>query len=301
MITNKTKGLFACLSANFLWGSGILFWTQLSYLGNITVLSQRMIWSCIFALVLLMLTKRLKNIKEIFQQPRVLFTLMFAASILCINWSSYLWSLNNNKALEASFGYYITPILNIFMARIFLKEPISNLQIIAIFFASFAVLYGIFSYGEIPVLGIIIGLSFAIYGYLHKIVAVDAISALFIETLCVVPFALVWLNVYAPQSLNIIGFGIKPYLLILGMIFFTGVPLMLFGFAAKNLQLTSIGFLQYLSPSINFLLAVFIIGEPIKPADYITFPLVWFALSIYSWDMLIRYRKIPKALRNTSV
>lgn len=298
MITNKTKGLLGCFGANFLWGSAILFWTQLAYLGEITVLSQRMIWSCLFGLILLILTGRLKKIKEIFKNPRIFFTLMFAACVLCINWTSYLWALNHNKALEASLGYYITPILNIFMARIFLKEPVSGLQMIAIFFASVAVLYGIFSYGEIPILGIVIGLSFAIYGYLHKIIAVDAISALFIETLCVVPFALTWLILYAPESFNIIGFGVKPYLLILGMILFTGIPLMLFGFATKNLRLTSIGFLQYLSPSINFLLAVFVIGEPIKPSDYITFPLVWFALSLYSWDMLIRYRKIPKVLRN---
>ena len=294
ILTTKTKGLLSCLIAHTLWGSGILFWSMLSYLDERTVLSQRMIWSCLFGFILLFVTKRLKNIIPILKNKKAMLTLMFAAVILSVNWGSYLWSLNNHKAIEASLGYYITPILNVLMARIFLKEKMRNLQLLAIFFAVIAVLYGIFSYGEIPILGIIIGLTFAIYGYLHKIVAVDAISALFLETLCIVPFALLWLSIDAPTNYGIIGYGTKHYFLLIGTILFTGVPLMFFAFAIKNLNLTSIGFLQYISPSLNFLLAIFYLGEPIKSSDYVTFPLVWFALAIYSWDMLNQYRQVTK-------
>ena len=297
MMTNQTKGLLSCIAANSLWGSGILFWPMLAYLGEVSVLSHRMIWSCLFAFILILLTKRWNKVKQIFHDPKTFFILLFAAGILSINWSLYLWSLNNNKAIEASLGYYITPILNIIIARILFKEKMSNLQIIAVLFALLAVSYGVFSYGNIPVLGICIGFTFAIYGYLHKIVSVDSMPALFVETLCVVPFAIAWLHVTSPGTYGIFGFGTKHYFLLLGTIFFTGVPLMLFSFAIKNLKLTSIGFLQYLNPSLNFMFAVFLVGEPIKPSDYITFPLVWFALSIYSWDMLHRYRKAAKVLQ----
>ena len=296
MMTNKTKGLLCCFGANSLWGSAILFWPMLAYLGEATVLSQRMIWSCLFVFLLLLFTKRLGKVKEIAQNLPILFTLMLAAAVLCANWILYLWSLNNDKAIEVSLGYYITPIINIFMARIFLKEPISNLQLIAISIAFLAVSYGIFSYGNIPVFGLAIGITFAIYGYLHKVIAVDPMSALFIETLCVVPFALVWLHFDSPESYGVFGFGTKHYFLLLGTVLFTGIPLMFFSFATKNLNLTTIGFLQYLSPSINFILAVFVVGEPVKPVDYVMFPLVWLALSIFSWDMVIRHRNIAKII-----
>ena len=211
MITDNTKGLLAGIGANSLWGSGILFWPMLAYLEEVSVLSQRIIWSCLFALILILLTKRLNKVKEIFQDPKTLFILMFAAVILSINWSLYLWSLNHNKAIEASLGYYITPILNILMARIFLKEKMSNLQIMAVFFAFLAVSYGVFSYGGIPIFGICIGLTFAIYGYLHKIIYVDSMPALFIETICIVPFAIAWLHMTSPESYGIVGFGAKHY------------------------------------------------------------------------------------------
>lgn len=290
MLSREQQGLIACIASGILWGVGVLFWPLLSYLSPVSILSLRLIFSFFFALVVVYLTSRFDLVKSLFQNKKTLQYLIIATIFLCLNWGFYIYAINSEKAIEVSLGYYLTPLMNIAFGRIFFNDVLNKNQVIAIGLVVIGVSYGIISYGEIPYLGLIIGSTFAIYGFLHKIINADAISLLFAETMIILPFSCLWLYVTEPQY-GIIGYNMEHYCLLAGTIFFTGIPLILFTYATITVRLTTLGFMLYLSPSINFLLAVFYTHEAIKPSDYITFPVVWIALCIYTFDMLHKIKK----------
>lgn len=290
----QTKGLISGILAHIIWGSGVLFWSLFYYLNPVTTLSQRMIWSVVFIFLYLLFTSQIATTLEIFRHKKKVLCLCLAATFLCINWTTFLWAVTNTKALDASLGYYITPIINILMGRIILKEKLNRLQTIAIIIACIAVIIGILAYGKFPLIALVLAFTFAFYGFFQKTVQVAPIPALFIEMLFVTPFAILWLYFYEPITHGVFGYGDMHIWLLIASIFFTGIPLMLFSVATRYISLTAIGFLQYLSPSLNFLCAVFILHEPIKSVDYISFPIIWLALLIYTWDGINRIRSLPK-------
>ena len=279
MLSQKQQGLMACIASQFLWGVGILFWPMLSYLNAVSILSLRLICSFFFAV--------LDLVKSLFLNKKIFKNLCIATIFLCLNWGSYIYAINSGKAIEVSLGYYLTPLISMALGRIFFNDVLNKNQIIAIGL----VIYGIISYGEIPYLGIFIGFTFAIYGFMHKVINADAISILLAETVIILPFSCLWLYFTEPQY-GIIGYDLSHYLLLFGTIFFTGIPLILFSFAAITVRLTTLGFILYLSPSINFLLAIFYTREAVRASDYITFPVVWIALCIYTFDMLHKTKKV---------
>lgn len=291
MLSKEQQGLIACIASGILWGVGVLFWPLLSYLSPVSILSLRLIFSFFFALVVVYLTSRFDLVTSLFQNKKTLQYLIIATIFLCLNWGFYIYAINSEKAIEVSLGYYLTPLMNIAFGRIFFNDVLNKNQVIAIGLVIIGVSYGIISYGEIPYLGLIIGSTFAIYGFLHKIINADAISLLFAETMIILPFSCLWLYATEPQY-GIIGYDMGHYCLLVGTIFFTGIPLILFTYATITVRLTTLGFMLYLSPSINFLLAVFYTHEAIKPSDYITFPVVWIALCIYTFDMLHKIKKV---------
>lgn len=291
MLSREQQGLFACIASGILWGVGVLFWPLLSYLSPISILSLRLIFSFFFALFVVFTTSRFDLVKSLFQNKKTLTNLILATIFLCLNWGFYIYAINSGQAIEVSLGYYITPLINIAFGRIFFNDILNRNQITAIGLVILGVGYGIVSYGEIPYLGFIIGFTFAVYGFLHKIINADAISLLFAETMIILPFSCLWLYLTEPQY-GIIGYEMNHYLLLAGTIFFTGIPLILFTYAAVTVRMTTLGFMLYLSPSINFLLAVFYTQEAIKSSDYITFPVVWIALCIYTYDMFHKIKKV---------
>ncbi len=293
MIGLQARGLLSGLGAQCLWGSGILFWAQLAYLNELTVLSQRMLWSFVFGFMILFFTGRLGEVKEALLTKKSLGILFLASLALSLNWILYLWVLNHEMALEASLGYYFAPILNICIARIFFKERLTNLQCIAMVLVCVAVGYATISYGDFPLFAFLIGVSFAAYAYLHKIIRIDPVPAFFVEMLCISPFCIVWLLYSEPQTFGMFGYGTKHFFLLAASIFFTGIPLMFYAFAVKTLRLSTIAFVQYLSPSVNFLLAVFVMGEQIKSSDYVVFPLIWSALFLITWNTLRNLKRLP--------
>lgn len=293
MLSREQQGLLCCIASQVLWGVGILFWPLLSYLQPVSILSLRMVCSFLFAILLITATKRLHLIKNLFANRKIAINLMAAATFLAINWGVYIYAINNGKAIEVSLGYYITPILSIIIGRIVFNDVLNKYQILAIFLVVIGVSYGMISYGHIPYYGLILGFTFAIYGFLHKIINANAISILCAETMIVSPFAIIWLICTEP-NLGFIGYEPMHYVLLAGTIAFTGVPLMLFSYAAITVSFTTIGFILYLSPSINFLLAIFCTDEAVKPSDYITFPIVWLALIIYTADMFYKNKRLKK-------
>lgn len=293
MLSREQQGLLCCIASQALWGVGILFWPLLSYLQPVSILSLRMVCSFLFAIVLITATKRLHLVKNLFANRKVAVNLITASVFLAINWGVYIYAINNGKAIEVSLGYYITPILSIIIGRIVFGDVLNKYQAAAILLVFIGVSYGMFSYGHIPYYGLILGFTFAVYGFLHKIINANAISILCAETMIISPFAVIWLLSSEPDF-GIIGYPPVHYILLAGTIAFTGLPLMLFSYAAITVSFTTIGFILYLSPSINFLLAIFCTNEAVKPSDYITFPIVWLALIIYTADMFYKNKRLKK-------
>lgn len=291
MLSREQQGLTACIASQFLWGTGILFWPLLSYLNAISILSLRLICSFFFAVLVVYLTSRFNLVKSLFQDKKIFKNLCIATVFLCLNWGSYIYAINSGKAIEVSLGYYLTPLMSMAFGRIFFNDVLNRNQVIAIGLVIVGVSIGIISYGEIPYLGLFIGFTFAVYGFMHKVINADAISILMAETMIILPFSCLWLYCAEP-TYGIIGYDLNHYLLLFGTIFFTGIPLILFSFATITVRLTTLGFILYLSPSINFLLAIFYTHEAIKASDYITFPVVWIALGIYTFDILRKTKKV---------
>lgn len=290
MLSKTQKGLLACIASQGLWGSGILFWPLLAYLNTLSILSLRIICSFVFAIILISRTKRFQLVKNLFTEKKIRASLILASAFIAGNWGVYTYAINSGKAIEVSLGYYLTPLMSIALGRIFFNDVLNRNQLTAIFIVVCGVSYGIVSYGDIPYYGFAIGFTFAVYGFLHKIINADAISILCAETLILLPFSHAWLFLAEPDY-GFAHYPFKHYLLLLGTVFYTGIPLMLFSFAAVTVRFTTIGFILYTAPSINFLLAVFYTHETIKTSDYVTFPLVWIALLIYTLDMIYKNKK----------
>lgn len=290
---DSLRGVLACCSAHILWGVAVLYWRLLAELPAVTILTHRMMWSCLFLFILLCVTGRSGEVRAALADRRTLLTLCACACILSFNWGLFLWAVNRGNVVETSLGYFITPLLNVLMGRVLLGERLSRPQALAILLALAGVLWGIVGYGHVPWIAFTLAMTFAVYGYLQKTVRVEAAPSLFMETVVLLPFALAWLAWAHPGEMGgMAGHGPLRPLLLIGTCLFTALPLLLFSYAARHITLATVGIVQYLSPSINFLLAVTIMGEKIKPGDTVTFPFIWAALILYTWDALRSMRRM---------
>lgn len=281
--SGSSAGTGAGLGAHFLWGFAVLFWPLLAGMNPISIMSHRMIWTMVFLGLVLAFSGQLRTVREAFRNTKTLAALFIAASLLAFNWSLYIWGVLSGRVVESTLGYFITPLLNVLMGRLFLGESLSRPQAVSILLAFCGVVASVVAYGQVPWLGLVLAATFAFYGFVQKTLTLPASSSLFIQSLILVPLALIWLAVME-EGMGMTGHGpIRPLLLI-GTIVFTGLPLLMFGYAARNVTLATIGILQYVSPSIAFLLAITVLGDSMKPSDMISFPAIWLALAIYTWD-----------------
>ena len=283
--TASFAGTGAGLGAHLLWGFAVLFWPLLTGMDPISIMSHRMIWTAVFLAFVLAFTGQLASLREALREKKVLLPLAAAAFLLAFNWTLYIWGVTSGRVVESTLGYFITPLLNVLMGRLFLGETLSRAQAVAIGLAFLAVAASIIAFGHVPWLGLVLAISFALYGFVQKTLRMPAAASLFIQALILMPAAILWLFVME-EGMGMTGHGILRPVLLVCTVFFTGLPLMMFGYAARRVTLATIGILQYVSPSIAFLLAVTVLGEGIKQADMISFPAIWLALAIYTWDAL---------------
>jgi len=283
--TASFAGTGAGLGAHLLWGFAVLFWPLLTGMDPISIMSHRMIWTAVFLAFVLAFTGQLASLREALREKKVLLPLAAAAFLLAFNWTLYIWGVTSGRVVESTLGYFITPLLNVLMGRLFLGETLSRAQAVAIGLAFLAVAASIIAFGHVPWLGLVLAISFALYGFVQKTLRMPAAASLFIQALLLMPAAILWLFVME-EGMGMTGHGILRPVLLVCTVFFTGLPLMMFGYAARRVTLATIGILQYVSPSIAFLLAVTVLGEGIKQADMISFPVIWLALAIYTWDAL---------------
>ena len=264
------------------WGLLPIYWKLFGATPAIEVLSHRMIWSAVFLSGILLVQRRLDDLLAMLRLPRQVLVLLLTASLLSFNWGLYIYGVNSDRVVEASLGYYINPLVTVLLGFVFLTERLYRGQQVAVALAVVGVGYFIWRLGTVPWIALALAISFAFYGLLRKVVPVAPLVGLAVETLLITPITLlfvVWLGVTGqgrfgeslPMTLLFIGAGVA-----------TSMPLLWFNNAAKRLKLATLGFFQYLAPSLSLLLGVFVYGEPFTPVHAVTFGCIWTALLLYS-------------------
>lgn len=294
---NTPTGYAYGIGVYLFWGLVPLFFKLLDHVGAVEIVAHRIVWSVAFLIGLLLLVGKLHQLRAAFRNPRLLATLTISAALIAINWLVYIWAVTNGHILAASLGYYLNPFVNIALGTIILGERLRALTVVAIVLAAIGV--SILAVAALDTLWIslTLALSFGLYSYVRKITDVGAIEGLAVETILLAPFFagyLVWLGMAGG-----LGFGTDrgtDALLICSAIV-TSVPLMLFAAAARRLRLTTLGFIQYIAPTIVFLIGAFVYDEPLTTGKVICFLFIWAAILLFTTDSVkearARRRVIP--------
>lgn len=293
---SHNKGVLFALGAFLIWGVCPLYFKLLTHVSPGEILSHRIIWSCVLLLILLLASRRFYRVQAVLRQPRQLLNLTLSALLVAGNWLLFIWSVNNNHLLEASLGYYINPLLNILLGMLFLGERLRSIQSLAVALAGVGVIIQVVLLGHLPWIALTLAASFSIYGLIRKQIAVDAQTGLFVETMLLLPLALIYLLTLANSStsdLTLNASSLNLLLMAAGVV--TTVPLLLFTAGARLIPLSTLGFIQYLGPSIMFLLALFYYDEPVQPAKLLTFGFIWSALLLFSWESWHHSRRAKAA------
>jgi chloramphenicol-sensitive protein RarD len=280
----KLGGIFAA-SAYTLWGIAPLYFKQIDFIPAPEILVHRIVWAFLLLLLVLMLLQQGRETLRVLAQPAIVWWLLVSAVLLGGNWGLFIWAVNNDHMLDASLGYYINPLLNVLLGMLFLGERLRKLQWLAVALASLGVIWQIIGYGAVPWVALALASSFAVYGLLRKKLAVDAIKGLFIESLLLLPLALwYWWSYADSPAVNLLenSTGLNLYLIAAGLV--TTVPLLCFIAAARRLNLSTMGFFQYIGPTMMFIFGVWLYQEPFALERLFTFGLIWLALLCYSID-----------------
>lgn len=287
----RRSGFGAGLGAYILWGFLPLLFHLLEPVGAVAIVANRTIWSLLFVGVILLAGRRIGEVKAALSDWPTLRSMMISSVLLVVNWLIYVWAVGEGQVLEGSFGYFINPLVNVAIGMAFLGERQNRWQTVSIAIAIVAIGIQWLGIGRIPFIALGLALSFGFYGFFRKTAKVGSTSGLFVETLILVPLALLYLVwIFVQQG----GLGVEGEPFYMTTLILTGpataVPLLLFAFAVQRLRLTTIGMLQYIGPSIQFLVAIFILHEPINATQLVSFGLIWLSLIVYSGDSVLRRR-----------
>ena len=289
-------GVIFALAAYSMWGIAPIYFKLLTTVPALEIVMHRIVWSVLVLCVLLVVRKKFSQVFKAIRDPKVIITLAISGLLLAVNWLVFIWAVNNDKMLDASLGYFINPLFNVLLARFFLHESLTRLQLLAVFVALAGVAFLIFSYGQLPWIALVLATSFSIYGLLRKKVSVDSMPGLLIESCIMLPFALLYWLIMDTSSGNMLAntADLNITLLLAGVV--TTAPLLCFTAAARRIRYTTLGFFQYIGPSLMFLLAVMHYQEPLDVTRVITFVCVWSGLLIYVYDSLRVYRKSRQSI-----
>lgn len=286
-------GVFYAVLAYTAWGFLPVFFKQLIQVNAFEIVLHRMVWSVVFLLCVLTVLKRWAWLRSVAHQPRVLLAFAVSALLLSANWSVYVWAVQNAHVLDASLGYFILPLVNVALGFAFLNERPRPVQWLAVALAAAGVLWLTLQAGRLPWVALLLAITFGIYGLLRKLAKLGALEGLTLETLLLSPFAvglLAWWAWHGQGALVQGDAATLGWLLLAGPL--TAIPLLLFAAGARRLPMATLGILQYISPSLQMLLGVWLYGEAFEPARAIGFYLIWLALVLYSVDSLWSSRRL---------
>ncbi len=279
-------GSLYALGAFCAWGLLPVYWKSFGNTSAMEILSHRMMWSLIFLIVLIFLKREWLEFKKIFANKQSLFILCLTSIIIGINWLVYIWAVNNNHIIEASLGYFINPLINILLAVVLLNESLNPRQLLAVLLAAIGVLISIIKFGDFPWIALTLAFTFAFYGYFRKIVRVESVVGLTFETAILSPLAIAHMIFLQWKSSAVFLTHWQTDLLFAGAGIITATPLAWFASGARKIRLSTLGFFQYLTPSIQLVIGVFIYKEDFTKTHLITFGLIWCALLIHTLDSL---------------
>ncbi|MBL4831335.1 MAG: EamA family transporter RarD [Aliivibrio sp.] len=290
----RTKqGVFLALGAYTMWGIAPIYFKAIDQVSPLEILSHRVIWSFFFLAGLLFLSKGWRSVADTLASKKKVLCLLVTSTLVGFNWLIFIWAVTSDHLLDASLGYYINPLLNVVLGMLFLGERLRKLQWLAVSFAAIGVIIQIITFGSVPTVALALAVSFGLYGLLRKKVNLSAQAGLFIETLMMLPLAMIYLLLIADSpSSNLMLNNASLNVLLIAAGIVTTLPLLCFTGAATRLKLSTLGFFQYLGPSIMFIFAVTIYNEAFTSDKITTFSFIWGALVIFIFDALQhRYRR----------
>ncbi|WP_269431514.1 EamA family transporter RarD [Domibacillus indicus] len=296
-LQNERKaGAIYTAGSYIMWGLIPMYWKLISDVSAYEILANRIIWSFVFMLVLLLLMKKItplkQVLKEIIAHPRKSLALAAASLLISINWFVFIWAVNNNHIIETSMGYYINPLMSVLLGIIVLKESLSKAQVLSFLLAAGGVFIMTFSYGSFPWVSLSLAVSFALYGLAKKMIRMDAAVGLTIETAVVTPLAVLYLLLLSGNNaLQLFHGSWETDLLLMGGGVLTAIPLLLFGHGAQKIPLYLIGFLQYIAPTMTLLLGVFMYHEPFTHSQLLSFIFIWSALVVFTFSQVKMVQK----------
>ncbi|WP_199609730.1 EamA family transporter RarD [Flocculibacter collagenilyticus] len=288
----QKKGAIFAIAAYVMWGLAPIYFKLIDSIDAIEILVHRVVWSSALLVVFMLVAKHWSKVQVMLRQPKQLAVLALSACLLGFNWGMFIWAVNNEHMLDASLGYYINPLLNVLLGMMFLGERLNGWQKFAVFSAFSGVVIQLVSFGSFPVISFALAGSFAIYGLLRKKVSVDAVTGLLFESLFLLPLALFYWWGYIDSNTSDIT---QNNWIVNGLLIATGIvttaPLLCFIGGARRLQYSTMGFFQYIGPSLMFILGVFVYGEVVGQDRWVSFGFIWFGLIVYSLDAYFKLKR----------
>lgn len=299
MPNDARKGLWAAVGAFVLWGVMPLYWHALGAVPSLQIVLHRIAWSAVFVCGWLFLRQGSGWLRGVLAQPRLAGMLACSGLLIAFNWGLYIWAVNAGHVVETSLGYFINPLLNVLIGVLFLRERLTAMQWLSVGIAATGVLWLTFNYGSFPWIALALAGSFALYGLIRKLAAVDSVVGLGVESAYLFLPAvagLAWFQAHGQGGFGA-GFGAWTSTLLVAAGVLTALPLVGFAYAVRRVPLSTIGLLQYIAPTLQFLIGVFAFHEPFGRDRAIGFAFIWTALAVFAADGLLRARRTALAAR----
>lgn len=297
-MTLNNKGLLAALGAFTIWGLLPLYWKAVSSAIPLEIICHRITWSTLVTILLLVMGGKVEALRMVLKDRKVLLRFVLTSLLLSTNWLLYIWAVNKNYIVESSLGYYINPLINVLLGVLFLKERLHPLQWLAIFSAFMGVCYLTFGYGHFPWIAMVLAVTFGVYGLLRKTASLPSLEGLCLETsLLFIPAFITIIFLASQGKSDFVLQNINGRLLLAGAGIVTTLPLLFFGYAAQKIPLSTLGIVQYLAPTLQLCIGIFVYGEAFPREQMLGFSMVWCGLFIYAGEGLLRrWRRKKKSL-----
>jgi len=293
--SEQRTGVINAIFAYLMWGLAPIYFKLIAMISPDEIMIHRILWSSVLLFLIVVITKKWNSLLALLKQPKLVAKLTVTASFLGVNWFLFIWAVNNDHLLDASLGYFINPLFSVALGVIFLGERLRKWQLFAVILAIVGVLIQLIAIGSLPMISLALAGTFGIYGLLRKKLQVDSFIGLLVESVMMLPIALIyWQFFVESETSNLLAntMGLNITLLCAGIV--TTAPLLCFTAAAKRLTLSTVGFFQYIGPSIMFVLATYYYQEPLLTGKLFTFAFIWLALIVYSADSIASHRNKNK-------
>ena len=293
MTTENSQGKYLAytFAAFIMWGLFPIYFKWVDQVGAYEIMAHRVVWSLVFMVLFMAAFRKRILLGTIFTTPKLFWPLVASSLLIAVNWGLYVWAVVTEQVLATSLGYFINPLVSVILGVIFLSETLNRRQILAVLLVVIAIANMIWTVGELPWISLTLAISFGLYGLIRKQVEIDSFNGLLFEVLFIFPAALLYLVFLGHEgelSFATVSIGLDMLLLLSGIL--TILPLVFFAAGVKGINLSTVGFIQYVAPSLSFVLAVYVFNEPFSVEKLISFVLIWMALALISFDAWKRLR-----------